>query len=309
MHFQFRIRFRLAGALNVPEDTLVFECGAKPYRLRSGANKPISESTTLVLSAGSFESEDAARLEGDAAAITLLLYALFSGTGIDLGTYRRPGGLSISSAVKEEILRQHGIGLIEERWGVTIAEDSEKVRFVDASGTGYVLSGIDAFQSAFRDSAGVRQPNEKELVSLELLSASRFDSSARPRFLTLVTAIEALLDLRPLAAEAQEAISEFESRLRSPGLAKAELQSLLGSVCHLRNESISKAGSRTAEELLGSCTYSGKEASAFFSFAYKVRSKLVHEGTVKPGLDLEEIANTTGEFVTDLLKASLARPA
>jgi hypothetical protein len=47
--------------------------------------------------------------------------------------------------------------------------------------------------------------------------------------------------------------------------------------------------------------YAGMEAG----YVYGVRSKLVHEGKIKPGLYIEDITNTTGEFVTDLLKATL----
>jgi hypothetical protein len=148
---------------------------------------------------------------------------------------------------------------------------------------------------------------EKEQLALELFNASFFQQAVEPRFIMLVMAIEALLDLPPRSAAA---VAHVESMMQltqqSASLTPDEKTSLLGSLKWLKCESINQAGRRIATDRLGARRYMDKEAPTFFSYCYHIRSRLVH-GT-HPLPTREEVGSAVGQlevFVSDMVSGSL----
>jgi hypothetical protein len=64
-----------------------------------------------------------------------------------------------------------------------------------------------------------------------------------------------------------------------------------------------------ANSLLPGKLYGGKSASAFFSWCYDLRSRIVHRGTAGDDIDLWQLVSVTEEFVASLLLASLSAGA
>lgn len=143
-------------------------------------------------------------------------------------------------------------------------------------------------------------------MASEIYASSFFDVSQRSRFISLVTAVEALLVCDKCCEGVQNLIDEFIRLTEQTDIDNPIKQSICGSVVWIRYESIGRAGRALDNRLLPTQTYAGKVAGAFFTKAYSVRSALVHNGTTDEVLDMLVIANSMEEFVSDLLMALLS---
>ena len=88
-------------------------------------------------------------------------------------------------------------------------------------------------------------------------------------------------------------------------LTENEINSLLGSLQYLRNDSISRSGRKLASKLEDR-RYMEERAVEFFARCYKMRNDLVHGRYPRPSR--EEVAERAGplmEFVADLLSLEL----
>ena len=143
------------------------------------------------------------------------------------------------------------------------------------------------------------------MLATELYGSSWFDITPRSRFITLITAVEALLEPEKKAEAAIQLIDAFMSTIEQSTLDTGLKNSLRGSVERLRYQSIGQAGRMLAERLLSTTTFDGKPAGPFFSHCYNVRSTIVHDGMIPSSIDIDQLVTQTEEFVSKLLIASL----
>ena len=198
---------------------------------------------------------------------------------------------------------------MNDRHGVEVWESSVSTLFVHLPVTDSVSIDGERFLQSFRELLGGPSPFAgKEVLAAELFTLSHFDTSFRSRFLTLMTALESLLSLAPRSKSIQDFIDETQKRLKEWSVNETSPQeidareSLASGLRGLKNQSIGQAGSTLAGDLLGNRTYMDKSAPKFFSFIYKIRSKIVHSGEASDAdLDLLYVANVTSQFVADLL--------
>lgn len=128
----------------------------------------------------------------------------------------------------------------------------------------------------------------------------------RSRFITLVTAIEALLVPQRRSDAVQSFIDDAKKDLKQREIDDATREALTGSLNSLRFDSIGQAGKRLCERLLPQKKYDGQSAGQFFKYCYNLRSEIVHSGKPsKDGVDLLQLSNSCQAFVGDLLLASL----
>ena len=143
---------------------------------------------------------------------------------------------------------------------------------------------------------------EQDLVAYSLFNGALFQPSADGRFLLLVMAIEALIEPARRSEATVNHVDSMIAQTRSAQIPGGEKESLLSSLHGLRNESIGKAGQCLAVNRLTGRLYDELTAPEFFSYAYRLRSDLVHGNLPVPTFD--EIVNVTGTlevFVSDLL--------
>jgi hypothetical protein len=123
------------------------------------------------------------------------------------------------------------------------------------------------------------------LVSMQFYAAARLEVTQIARFVTLMTALEALSVQRDygdqVAAVLDSLALELDAHESLAGDAQTSLrQSLMGRMRQLRQESVRQAILRTVK------TYSeGGEVVRFIDEAYGVRSKILHEGARVANLD------------------------
>jgi hypothetical protein len=116
------------------------------------------------------------------------------------------------------------------------------------------------------------------LISMEFFAAARLEATDRARFISLMTALEALAVQKDLGDEIGGILNTLAEQLESaPRLQGPEDErlraSLSGRLRQLRQESVRQAILRTTREHI-----QDREAEQFVDNAYGIRSKMLHEG-------------------------------
>lgn len=144
-----------------------------------------------------------------------------------------------------------------------------------------------------------------EALACELYNASFFEVSQRTQLLLRIMAVEALCHPQPRSPRAREIVDAAIAQARSSNtLGKDETNSLVGTLNHVLNESISRTCKLLVENYLPEHEYDGTPAARFFARCYDLRSRVVHSIGEVPSS--QEIANANAwllRFVADLLSA------
>jgi hypothetical protein len=236
------------------------------------------------------------------------------GMGADFGLRRSSGGAVFTSEGLSWAREMFGLSadqrILDDVHGLMVFETAPPPRFVSGASDVTLIQATPGgrFERVFK--WAISHPytlSEKERLSLELYNASFFEWSQQARFLLLIMAVEALLDLAPRSENARVHVEHLIGLTEaSTDLTSDEKQSLLGSLKWLLDESIGQAGRKLARERLGTRQYMGQSAAKFFTHCYKMRSALVH-GNI-PAPTQREIQRTAPElelFVSHLLAGPL----
>jgi hypothetical protein len=190
--------------------------------------------------------------------------------------------------------------------GIDVFPTIENLRFIRVSATAQVGLYPPALATSFaREYSKGRRATAKQVLACEIYASSFFDISQRSRFITLVSAVEALLELPKRCDTVQALVDNLEAKTKESIIDPATKASILGSLRWLRCESIRQTGRALAESLLNGNTYAGKSGDVFWCLSYDFRSKIVHSGTAGQSVDISAVASNMEQFVADLLLASL----
>jgi hypothetical protein len=294
--YDFRVNFQIASGDRInhdaPEMPILAVQGGPTLLLKAlDSQRSIRGARELLLIGGPFPTAEAATEAGQKALAALHVFSLNARFGIDFGQRRRAGSPST------HISKSPGLTIYPAGSLLLTGTDAHLVREVPASRFADQISGVYQDSPAFSD---------RQALAVELYQASHFEDSPRAKFLTLIVAIEALMKPSPRTQDAREFVELLQQLVRRAALPQEDIESLVGSLKWLKDESKGKTGRTLAKYLLGDRNYGGKTASAFFNQCYGIRSQIVHTGRLDdPNVDLGELASLTGEFVADLLKASL----
>ncbi|MEQ1718312.1 MAG: hypothetical protein ABL907_20405 [Hyphomicrobium sp.] len=306
MTYSFRLRF-----LRSPTDTvqtaanevaLSDASAPSPLRLHNPeADGTILEATQLALTGDGYSSEEEAQRAGQRYQSALMVALARHRVGADFGL-RAPKGF----------VTDYGLAMLSQKLGqrilnsvhglmIYVTEPTPKFALVNAS----PVRGVDPdrFRVAFSAAVATKpELSERDTVAFSLFNASFFRESADSRFLLLMMAIEALLDLRPRSDAARAHVESLIVQTEAAALSANERASMLGALRWLANESISQAGRNLCVERLGERRYKDLPSHKFFTYCYGLRSALVHGSIPYPTFD--EVANTVGQLevlVADLL--------
>jgi hypothetical protein len=307
--FDFRLRFHLcnSGRINCDQEELevLTQPGGIRVRLTTGAlGTSIKANTRAAIIGGPYSSAEDAQGAAVRAKTALLMWAVQQRLGIDVGGRQATG--AITEFGRQWIENQVGVPVRRDIHGIDVYEAQDNQRFVSAEPTFEVPKSQEDFIGQFRAGfLGAPALSEKEQLATELYCASFFDVSFLSRFITLVTAVEALLQPQDRSAEARSLVEAMEKLTEHSGLENEVKQAIRGSLQWLKQESIGQAGRALVSRLLDAREYGGLPAPRFFSHCYDLRSQILHTGTPKnAGVNLLEEANCCQAFVADLLMAS-----
>jgi len=308
--YDFRLRFNFPEAYRIDSDVEQLELLVLPHgeriRLCSDAiGTPIKGHARVAIIGGPYASEYQARTAAEKSKRALLYWAIEQRLGMDFGD-----GKQKSFVTKEYLAilqKQYGCPVKNDVHGIDVYEHVENLRFVSMNAKGtvgkYPPKLIDTFQREYLNS---RQLTEKKVLASEIYASSFFDVSARSRFITLVTAIEALLEPLKRSDEVQALVAELEATTQQSMIDEPTKASIIGSLERVRDQSISQAGRTLARRLLPDEFFDGQSSVDFFTRCYNLRSRILHHGTIpKESVDIGRLANVMETFVAHLLIAVL----
>lgn len=308
--YNFRLRFHLCDGDSIRLDSEEKDLFRAPdgscIRIKTGnQGTPIQTNSRAALVGGPYESKNAAEQAGLRARHALLAWSIRQRFGVDLGDNKlrslfTHAGLSQLQAELERPVRN-------DIHGLDVYEANDSTAFVALNSNIAVGKSGEAFLAEI----GTRLSNssilpEKLALSAELYSLSFFEASFRARFLTLVAAVEALLEPAERPGTVQEFISQTQYEACKLPVDRATKEALRSSLEWLRRESIGQAGRELANTYLGDTLYLGMAARRFFRHCYTLRSEILHTGSPSDvSVDLLSIANVAQQFVGDLLNKIL----
>lgn len=307
--FEFRLRFNLLTNDHLKCDDEELELlrtdNGKTIRLRAGSRgSPINSSSQIGITGGPYQSPDKALEIAQRAREAVVVWAVKQRLGVDFGDGKQR--TLMTDVGKEYYEREIGHPIRNDRLGIDVYEMQEGLRFALVSFNAAVGKNPETFVEQFRE--GITKPlnlSEKQRLAAELYGLSFFDMSFRSRFITLITAVEALLDAAIRSVKVQSFVDDVKDRLNSLETDDATRESMRSSLDHLKYESIGQAGRSLANSLLGDREYANLKPGRFFNRCYNLRSEIVHRG--KPTdetIDLLQESNALQAFVSDLLLAS-----
>lgn len=309
--YSFRIRFYMAPGSRIGFDgeSQVLPGGDNDVRLEMRVldnSEPIEDARDLLLLGHGFDTEEAAERVGRLVLDHLGRILGRFGLGADFGRRAATGG--VFRAFLDQVEDKAGRPAVNDVHGLMVYESEPRPLFVRAGSTNLIKSRqgshfLQAFQATMEEPSPL---SDRERWASDLYNIAHFARYAEPRFLLLVTAVEALIkqQLRPEPVRAL--VEEFIERTNESDLPDAEKDSLVGTLRHLRQESIRRAGRRMVRERLGDREYREMPAPRFFSEAYSLRSRLVHGHTPEPTkAEVDSFAAQMEVFVGHLLAGPL----
>jgi hypothetical protein len=275
--------------------------------LKAGTkSKALKDEESPAIVGKGFASEADARNAALQAKRTLLYCMVQNRAGVDLGDGKQRG-MATNEGLKM-LQEQHGAPFRNDIHGIDVYEFTKNLKFIKVEANAVVGKNADRFSKLFSEEfPAQRVLSAKQILSAELYGSSWFDITPRSRFVTLVTAVEALLSPSSRSAEALEFVEEMQKKMEGLSIDADQKTSLRNSIGMLKTQSISQAGRQLAEKLLGTTEFDGKSAAKFFNHCYNARSKILHEGAPPSGVDIDQLVTPTEEFVSQLLLAHIER--
>ncbi len=310
VNYAFRIKFYLsqAGAISSdnPEEQFFISNG-KTAKIFCYKNK-LSESSEIYICTNGYSSVDEAKEEGKKIQKSILIASSLRRIFVDVGKDRAT--IIIPKELKEKLLNEYKVEFIEEVHGLDVYNASKNIKIV--KGTQPTLVTVNKATDLIKDiqsllSASISTYlNDKELLAFELYGASGFEKSPRSRFLTLMLAIESMIEQKDRPPKIINAIKYLIKIFETMNLNTDEIKSIKSGIFDLKIESISKSGQNLSKTLLGSKKYQGSDPSKFFKYCYKIRSNLVHNGEPNiPDHKFSGLAATLEIFVHDILESKI----
>jgi len=308
--YDFRLRFNFPEGYRINSNAdkieLLSLSSGEHITLVSGARgTPIKDQNRAAVLGKSFTSEDQARAAAEKSKRALLYWAVEQRLGIDFGDGKQRS--MATNAYLAMLEKQHGHPFRNDIHGIDVYEHAKKLKFVSVNGKAtvgkYPPRLIDTFQREYLSS---RWLTEREVLASEIYTSSFFDVSARSRFITLVTVVEALLEPLKRSDEVEKLVKDLIAKTQSSTLDQQTKDSIIGSLERLKHQSISQAGRTLVGRLIPNELFDGQSSADFFTRCYELRSHILHRGKIEDGLvDTLDLANVMEDFVAKLLLATL----
>ena len=145
---------------------------------------------------------------------------------------------------------------------------------------------------------------EKLLVSMELFTSAKLETTDRAKFVGLVSALEPLVQQEHYAnQELEKLVNSFVKQLTDTSIPDNIKRSVEGRIRDLKKESISQAIQRIVQESLPA----NEKAVSIIKDAYNIRSTILHEGSTDADLEQKskEIENIIRQIYSHRLKRDL----
>ena len=259
----------------------------------------VKKAKEFVLKSSGFPSEEAAREAGERARRALRITLTELRVGLSAGD--RPSTLSFAKAMRDQA-RKNGYDLRGDAHGLSVYPDEPPVCFASARVTLAVTSPLDSFVEPYsRTFEGDSSTTDSFSLGMELYGLSYFETSARARFVTLISAIESSAEREPRSAEAKDFIDGLVSQARASQLSEAERNRLATALGNLKTESSTSACRRFVDD------NSDPGDGETWEQCYKLRHAMLHSGST-PG-ELQGLLPKLDEIVRKALLRVVSQDA
>lgn len=276
---------------------------ANPVVVRSRRGGPIDATRDLVLRSWGYESHELAYSQAQRWRSALTIGFAAHNLGADFGQRTPPFGIdpvyTAAQATDDNPV------VMEDQHALVIFQTNPLPRFLHFN-VGSVTIGKNwsllhhSIQLALREG---HQLNEWQHLAFSTYTSS-LGQNPDARLVTLVSAVELLIEPQPRDAQAQAVVDELVAVVEASGLPQSEKDSMRGALSGMRCESIGQAA-KTLTATVGDRHYMGQSAPKFFARCYELRSQLVH-GYALP--DFDEVNQRGAELerlVGDLIAVSI----
>ncbi len=233
----------------------------------------------------------------------LYLLCLESDIGILINPKLKSFGISMSFL--ENLSSETKIKVEEDYIGVKVSPSGTKFLRMNP----LTLHGdinIKTFERLLNKYVGLKYQNhEKLLRAIEIYNSSNYLTIVNQtgRFILQMSALEALIEQPKVSKRLQNSLDSYIKRVNRLKINPDERKSIAGSLNSLKKVSIKRSGKNLVDSLIDNDKqYNGFKASDFFSKAYDLRSKFVHDGiTETKHLNIKTIQMQS--FVKDIMKS------
>lgn len=308
--YDFRLRFNFSEAYRIGSDEdkielLKLPSGERIRLVSDDIGTPINQHNHAAILGGPFASEEQATTAAGKSKLALLYWAIDQRVGMDFGDGKlRSGATKAGLALLQ---KQHGCPVRNDVHGIDVYEHVEKLKFVRVEGNAVVGKSpsrlIDTFQ---REYFSNRQLTKKQMLASEIYASSFFDVSPRSRFITLITAVEALSERSERSDVVKQLVRDCKKRAQLLNVDEQTRKSIIGSLEDLERESIMQAARVLVGRLIPNDVFDGQSSLNFFKRCYNLRSQILHRGAVEDySVDVRHLANVMEGLVARLLLAAL----
>jgi uncharacterized protein (UPF0147 family) len=143
---------------------------------------------------------------------------------------------------------------------------------------------------------------EKLLVSMDLFTSAKLETSDRAKFVGLVSALEPLAQSEAYGnPELEKLVDNFVNQLTDTSIPDNIKRSVEGRIRDLKKESISQAIQRIVQESIPA----NKKAVSIIKDAYNIRSTILHDGSTDA--ELEQKSNDIENIIRQIYSHRLNR--
>lgn len=306
--YSFRVPISLTGAKPDTDNDELLLVDSATDKVWLQASGPLKEASRIMFRGSGYPSRDAAERRGTELCFALRLAALRAGVGVSFMERQSFPTLSANALEAANAVMPENVRVINEHAGVHVHRTEEQLVTFGIHGVGHVfvarLRVVGHFENALREAVS----NERARLAFDVMSQSSHDRRTDARFLTLVSAIEALIVPRKLPAEERELIAELARHVESSRVV-ADTQrraALANRVRGLHRETVRSAGLRLVQRLEPR-RYAGMPPGKFFDRVYELRSRLSH-GDAPPWRDVGDVSSDLWLFVRDLIDLEFTSP-
>jgi hypothetical protein len=214
--------------------------------------------TDITTWCGGFNSEAEAHTAGLRVKTALILTGILLGVGIDAGTDQviSPAFTQKDGTPDDKLQPEvHGLHVVPE-----IDDQLFGSLYFDRP---YTPISPETFQKKVAECFALGRP---------LSNHSHFHATDAVRFTTLISSVEALAERKRRPRESLDMIGEMIQMLKKSG--ESDTTSLLAGLENFKNESIGSACRALVRE------HCGNDKASAFDRHYKIRSSLLHDGTI-----------------------------
>jgi hypothetical protein len=305
MGFRFRLTFH-----HMTHGFFHFEDESKTFSLHDGLELTLTardadmlaQAARFHLEARGFADEETARAAGERLRLRLRVLNSLLGLGITVPSVDTTSG-SVSSAIKEKVLREEGAVVLDNIAGLAVFPDDDNYFEYVMAGTANVYPSDPSY--LFRALAQVwpieMQLDERAEDALEILGHATTETSLRAKFLLTYLATERMVDRAARSDAAKALLKEFQERVRSSDLEKREADSLCGSLAYLNEQSFASALLALADRIADPPEVQGKSLRDFLLECITARNRISHNAALGPETNLQELSDGLRRFVMGLI--------